>query len=424
MRPKSSSPFGRAEGSASLDRAPGAVRPGAGRARRRGPTAALAVAVSLLAVPASASAAGVGLGTAGGFSVLGGSAVTNTGPTTMPGDLGVTPGTAVSGFPPGTVGGTIRSNDAVAKQAASDTVLAYDDAAGRPSTATVSGDLGGRTLQAGVYTSATSLGLTGDLVLDGAGDPNAVFVFRTGSTLTTASASRVRLIGGAQACNVFWKVGSSATIGTASTFVGDVVALTSVTLTTTARIDGRALARNGAVTLDSNVFTNSPCTTPGGTPPPGTTATGGGTTGGTTGGGTTGGSGGTGGSGSSPTDGSPTTGTPPRASTDAPTTIRRTTVVVGASLRPGSGRIRYYWQYGTTKRYGRRTATGSLPAGATARRVRRTVRGLRGSSTYHYRVVVIGPDGTRTYGRDRVVRTAPVTPARLPRTTGAAGFAG
>ena len=180
-----------------------------------------AVAV-LIATQLSASAAEpqVGLGTAGSFAVLAGATVTNTGPSTIVGDLGVSPGSAVTGFPPGTVIGAQHAADAVALQAQSDLTTAYNDAAGRTPATSVAGDLVGRTLVSGVYKSTSSLGLTGTLTLDAQGDPNAVFIFQIASTLITGSASNVNLIGGAQACNVFWQVGSSATLGTNSTFVG------------------------------------------------------------------------------------------------------------------------------------------------------------------------------------------------------------
>jgi hypothetical protein len=180
----------------------------------------------------------------------------------------------------------------VTLQAKSDLVTAYNDAAGRSSTATVSADLAGRTLTSGVYTSASSLGLSGALTLDAQGDPNAVFVFQAGSSLIVGSGSQVNLIGGAQACNVYWQVGSSATIGTGAAFVGNILALTSISMTTGATLQGRALARNGAVTLDTNTITSPLCT--GGsssTSTPGTTTTGGSPTtgsGATTGTGTTG----------------------------------------------------------------------------------------------------------------------------------------
>jgi hypothetical protein len=234
------------------------------RAHRQARAAGALLALLLMAALAStAQAASVPLGTADSFAVLAGSTVTNTGPSGIGGDLGVSPGTAVTGFPPGTVtAGTIHAADAVALQAEGDLAIAYDDAAGRSSTATISADLAGRTLTPGVYTSASSLGLSGDLTLDARGDPNAVFVFQAGSTLTAGSASRVLLIGGAQACNVFWQVGSSATIGTSSAFAGNVLALTSISMTTGATLQGRALARNGAVTLDTNTITKAVCATP------------------------------------------------------------------------------------------------------------------------------------------------------------------
>jgi hypothetical protein len=245
-----------------------------GRAR----VAAVAL-VALLVAAASASpaqAASVPLGTADSFAVLAGSTVTNTGPSVITGDLGVNPGAAVTGFPPGTVtAGTMHAADAVASQAEGDLVTAYNDAAGRSSTATISADLAGRTLTPGVYTSASALGLSGDLTLDARGDPDAVFVFQAGSTLTAGSASRVLLVGGAQPCNVFWQVGSSATIGTSSAFAGNILALTSISLTTGATLNGRALARNGAVTLDTNTVTRAACAAKGTTPPSGTPGAGG-----------------------------------------------------------------------------------------------------------------------------------------------------
>lgn len=221
---------------------------------------------------AGAAAAPVGLGTASSFAVLAGETVTNTGPSTLDASLGISPGTAVTGFPPGLVsGGSIHSADGVAAQAKSDLITAYNDAAGRATIVTVSADLGSTTLVPGVYTGG-ALSLTGTVTLDGQGDPNSVFVFQTASTLITASASKVALINGASACNVFWQVTSSATLGTNSLFVGTVLALTSIAAATGASINGRLLARNGAVTLDSNTFTSRACasgstatTTPGGT---------------------------------------------------------------------------------------------------------------------------------------------------------------
>jgi hypothetical protein len=247
-----------------------------GRMRGSGAAALLAVVVAL-AAPTHAEAAQppVGLGTAAAFVVLGGATVTNTGPSVLSGDLGVSPGTAISGFPPGTVLGTRYAADAVAGQAQADLTLAYNDAAGRTPATSVSANLGGRTLTSGVYRSASALGLTGVLTLDAQGDPNAVFIFQAGSTLITASGSRVSLIGGAQACNVFWQVGSSATLGTNAIFRGNVLALTSITITTGATVEGRLLARNGAVTLDDNTITRPRCasasvTVPSGPTTPGT----------------------------------------------------------------------------------------------------------------------------------------------------------
>ena len=186
------------------------------------------------------------------FAVLGGTTVTSTGLSVINGDLGLSPGTSVTGFPPGILHGTEHATDASAGTAQADLVTAYDSAASQGSTATISTDLGGQTLTPGVYNSASSIGLSGTLTLNGEGDPNAVFIFQAGSTLTTGSGSSVNLINDAQACNVFWQVGSSATLGTNSTFVGNIFALTDITVTTGANVSGRVLARNGAVTLDTN----------------------------------------------------------------------------------------------------------------------------------------------------------------------------
>jgi len=223
--------------------------------------------------PAAAATAPVGLGTAEPFSVLGGQTVTNTGPSILGGDLGVSPGTAITGFPPGLVSGSTHSADAVALQAQSDLTTAYNDAAGRAPTGPIAGDLGGLTLTDGVYNASSSIGLTGTLTLDGAGDPDSVFIFQVGTALTTASASTVSLINGADACNVYWQIGSSATLGTGSTFVGTILALTSITVTTGTTVEGRALARNGSVTLDTNVFTTADCAAAPTTTPTTTTTT-------------------------------------------------------------------------------------------------------------------------------------------------------
>jgi len=195
----------------------------------------------------------------GGFSVLAGSTVTNTGPTTVTGDVGISPGTAVTGFPPGLPSGAIHSADSAAAQAQAALTAGYIDAAGRAGGTSVSGDLVGRTLTAGVYTSTSSLAVTGDVTLDAQGNSDSVFIFQIGSTLTTGSGSHVILANGAKACNVFWQVGSSATLGTNSEFKGNILALTSITITTGVNLEGRALARNGAVTLDSDVITGCTC---------------------------------------------------------------------------------------------------------------------------------------------------------------------
>lgn len=188
------------------------------------------------------------------FGVLGGSTVTNSGPTLVAGNLGVSPGSAITGFPPGTVTGSINSANGLAATAQGELTTAYNAAAGAMSTAVAPADIGGLTLTPGVYTVATSLGITGAVTLDAQGNPSAQFIFQIGSTLTTASSSSVVLINGAQAANVFWQVGTSATLGTTSSFAGNILALSSISLNTGATLQGRALARNGAVTLLSNTI--------------------------------------------------------------------------------------------------------------------------------------------------------------------------
>ena len=205
----------------------------------------------------SANQLPVDLGSAGTFAVLAGSTVTNTGPSTINGDLGVWPGTSfVPGAPAAAVNGTIHAADTAAQQAQASLAIAYNDAAGRTvGVVGVAGDLSGQTLAPGLYKSASTIAITGDLTLDAQGNPNAVFIFQVGSALTVAGGGRVVLIGGARAANVFWQVGSSATMGTYSAFKGTVMAYASITIATGATLDGRALAQNAAVTLDSNAVT-------------------------------------------------------------------------------------------------------------------------------------------------------------------------
>jgi len=230
---------------------------------------ALVVAVIVFVVagtfdPRTASTAGatppVGLGSAAPFAVLAGTTITNTGPTVIRGDLGLYPGTAITGFPPGIQAtGVTDDTDAVASLAKNDATTAFLDAAGRTPDTVVGPDLGGQTLVPGVYSGSSSMAITGTLTLDAQGDPNAVFIFQAGSTLITASNSVVALENGAQACNIFWEVGSSLTLGTTSSFSGTVFSLTSSTLNTGATVAGRIIALNGAVTLDDNLITVPTC---------------------------------------------------------------------------------------------------------------------------------------------------------------------
>lgn len=223
------------------------------------------IAVVLLvisSVVASAAPTNVDLATATPFAVLAGSTITNTGPSTIAGSIGLSPGSAVTGFPPGIVtAGTTHAADAVALQAKTDLTAAYVDAAARTPFSTTTSDLAGDNLVAGVYKASSSMSLTGSVTLNGGGDANSVFIFVAGSTLITSSSSHVVLTNDAQSCHIFWIVGSSATLGTGSSFVGSILALTSITATSGVTIDGRLLARNGAVSLDSDVITRPFCAT-------------------------------------------------------------------------------------------------------------------------------------------------------------------
>jgi hypothetical protein len=216
-------------------------------------------ALVILIWPATALAAtDPGLGGAGNFAVLAGTTVTNTGPTWITGELGVSPGTAVTGFPPGT-SGVQHKGDSVALTAQTNLTAAYTNAAAQPCPGTnnfTGVNLGGKTLVPGVYCQTTAPTLTGTLTLNGSG----VYIFQIGSTLVTASGASVVLMGGAQPCQIFWQVGSSATIATSTTFLGTIMALTSIAMQTGATLNGRALARNGAVTLDTNrIIQSSGC---------------------------------------------------------------------------------------------------------------------------------------------------------------------
>lgn len=203
------------------------------------------------------------LGTTSSFAVLAGSTVTNTGTSVISGDVGLSPGTSITGFPPGSITGSQHIFDAVAAQAQTDLATLYNDTAGQLPVTTIATELGGTTLNAGNYdSSAGDFQITGTLTLDAQGDPNAVFIFKTASTFITAASSSVSLINGAQACNVYWQVGSSATLGTNSFLKGNILALWSITLTTSADVEGSVMAQNGAVTLDTNTITKAICSVP------------------------------------------------------------------------------------------------------------------------------------------------------------------
>jgi len=286
--------------------------------------------------PAWAAQPPVGLGTATSFAVLAGTTVTNTGPSVISGDLGVSPGKAIVGFPPGhVINGVQHKGDAIALQAKNALTTGYNDAAGRTPATVAPSDLGGKTLSPGVYKASSALGLTGTVTLDAKSDPNAVFVFQAVSTLITASNSTVKLIGGAQACNVFWQVGSSATLGTNTTFVGSILALTSATVQTGATVAGRVLARNGQVSLDTNIITRPTCLAPS-TTSTGTTSTGTTSTGTTT----------------APGGGTPT-GVPAGSGGEAGTTSQRT-IEVAILAGVGGLALLVFGVYGASRRRSRR----------------------------------------------------------------------
>ena len=230
--------------------------------------ATLAALGLLVAIPATAQAATapVPLGTADSFVVLAGAGITNTGATTLNGDVGTSPAPAMTGFSSVVLNGAKHAADSVAAKAQTDLTNAYTTAANAGPDSSVGVELAGKTLQPGVYKGGT-LGLNGTLTLDGGNNPDAVFIFKAASTLITGSNSHVKLIN-VNPCNVFWQVTSSATLGSGSKFVGTIMALTDVHLKTGAVVDGRALARNGAVTLEANKITKSTCKVASTTPVP------------------------------------------------------------------------------------------------------------------------------------------------------------
>jgi hypothetical protein len=230
---------------------------------KRIPSIGMAAFLAVVLVGTVLAATAPNLGTAESFAVLAGTTITNTGSTTITGDVGLHPGDAITGFTDVTLDGAQHIADAVASGAKDDLVAAYNDAAGATPVNNVPTELGGTTLQPGVYASAT-LGLTGTLTLDGQG----VYIFQAGSTLITAPGSSVELINGASACDVYWQVGSSATLDTTTSFKGTILALTSIALNNGVTLEGRALARNGEVTMINDTIDSSSCAAPSPTPTP------------------------------------------------------------------------------------------------------------------------------------------------------------
>lgn len=256
---------------------------------RRAPLALVAAGVAMILTAGAASAAvAPRMGTTSSFAVLAGAGITNTGATVIDGDVGSYATTTITGFDTVTQNGVNHAGDLVTQGAKQDLIVAYDDAAGAATTMAVGPELGGLTLTPGVYTGG-ALQITGTLTLDTLGNPDAVFIFQAASTLTANPASAVVVLNGARACNVYWQVTSSATLGTTSRLIGNVLALTDIHARTGATVQGRLLARNGEVTLQTNTITDEVCaTTSGGsstTTSPSTTST---TTVGTSGAGTSG----------------------------------------------------------------------------------------------------------------------------------------
>ncbi|MGH2568564.1 MAG: ice-binding family protein, partial [Bacteroidota bacterium] len=203
--------------------------------------------------------ASVSLAGSSGLVILAGASITSTGATNITGDIGLSPGSSIGGFPPGILNGTQYINDVTSDQAKLDLTAAYNDAAGRTSTdiVTLSGNIGGLTLTPGLYKSTSSLAISsGDLTFDAKGNANAIFIIQIATTLTTTSGRKVILSGGALASNIFWQVGSSATFGTTSVFKGTVMAMQSITFNTGASLEGRALARTGSITMAGNAIVN------------------------------------------------------------------------------------------------------------------------------------------------------------------------
>lgn len=200
---------------------------------------------------------GISLAGSSSIAILAGSAITSTGATVITGDLALSPGSSVGGFPPGILNGTQHINDNIATQSKLDLAAAYNDAAGRVATdiVTIAGNIGGLTLTPGLYKSTSSLAISsGDVTFDALGDANAVFIIQIASSFTVTSGRKVILSGGASAANIFWQVGTSATFGTTSVMKGTVMAMQSISFNTGATLHGRAMARTGAVTMAGNTI--------------------------------------------------------------------------------------------------------------------------------------------------------------------------